>query len=108
MKTASLTSNQEFKEIYRRADSKVTKYFVVYYRLGTGDRNRVGFTVSKKIGNAVVRNRARRRLKECFRMHEDILIGCYDLVIVARARSSEGDFHQMCRLLKKVLQEIQR
>lgn len=108
MKTASLTSNQEFKEIYRKADSKVTKFFVVYYRLGTEDRNRVGFTVSKKIGNAVVRNRARRRLKECFRMHEDILEGCYDLVIVARARSSEGDFHQMCRLLKKVLKEIQR
>lgn len=108
MKTASLTSNQEFKDIYRKADSKVTKYFVVYYRRAVTDKSRVGFTVSKKIGNAVVRNRARRRLKECFRLHEDTLKGCYDLVIVARARSSEGDFHQMCRLLKRTLEEIQR
>lgn len=108
MKTASLTSNHEFKEIYRKADSKVTAYFVLYYRPGTGEKSRVGFTVSKKIGNAVVRNRARRRLKECFRLHEDILMGCYDLVIVARARSLEGDFHQMCRLLKRTLKEIQR
>ncbi len=106
MKTASLTSNREFKDIYRRSNSKVTKYFVLYYRPGTGSSSRVGFTVSKKIGNAVVRNRVRRRLKECFRLHEDGLKGCYDLVIVARARSLEGDFHHMCRLLKKTLEEI--
>ncbi|HZK10226.1 MAG TPA: ribonuclease P protein component [Clostridia bacterium] len=108
MKTASLTNNKEFKEIYRKANSKVTKYFVIYYRSGKENKSRVGFTASKKIGNAVVRNLAKRRLKECFRMHEDILEGCYDLVIVARARSSEGNFHQMCKILKKTLEDIQR
>lgn len=106
MKTASLTDNREFKKIYRDSNSKVTKYFVLYYRPGTCDTSRVGFTVSKKIGNAVVRNRVRRRLKECFRLHEDSLDGCYDLVIVARARSLKGDFHHMCGLLKKALEEI--
>lgn len=108
MKTASLTNNRDFKNIYRRANSKVNRYFVLYYRPGTSDKSRVGFTVSKKIGNAVVRNRARRRLKECFRLHEDSLEGCFDLVIVARAQSLKGDFHQMSELMKKTLEEIQR
>ncbi len=107
MKTASLTNNRNFKNLYRHADSVLTNYFVLYHRPCATGKSRVGFTVSKKIGNAVVRNRARRRLKECFRLNEDILKGCYDLVIVARKRSLEGDFHHMSRKMRQTLEEIQ-
>lgn len=107
MKTASLTNNRNFRDLYRHADSVLTKYFVLYHRPCAKGKSRVGFTVSKKIGNAVVRNRARRRLKECFRLNEDIITGCFDLVIVARKRSLEGDFHHMSKKMRQALKEIQ-
>ena len=84
--TVSLCSNQEFLRTYRRGKSVVTKYYVLYFFKNKKKVNRLGITVSKKIGNAVVRNRARRIIKESYRQLESNLITGYDIVIVARRR----------------------
>ena len=108
--TRPLTENRDFKRLYNKAGSVVSPYLVVYIKKNspavlrpssgmcrkmrkvknsvreTHPINRLGITVSKKIGNAVQRNRARRVLKEAYRSIEGLLIPGYDIVIVARTR----------------------
>ena len=79
---------------------------VIYMRRNKSGMNRVGFTVTVKLGNAVTRNRVRRRLREIYRLHETELLRGVDLIIVARSRSVgaayrdlEKDFETACRKL---------
>jgi len=78
----------------------------LYCRKNGRNVNRLGITVSGKIGNAVVRNRIRRRLKEIYRLNEASLLPGYDLVLVARMKSRfakyaelNGDFIKLSRKL---------
>jgi len=57
--------------------------------------NRLGVTVSTKLGGAVVRNRIRRRLKEVYRLNEEKLSAGYDIVLVARTRSAYAGFREL-------------
>ena len=63
-------------------------------RNGNGER-RVGYTVSTKLGNAVTRNKLRRRLREIYRLSSPRLVGGVDMVIVARARCVDADYRKM-------------
>ena len=90
--TTSLTNNYEFRRLYAKGRSAVTPTLVLYTRRGRGGGNRVGFTVTTKLGKAVVRNRIRRRLREIYRLNEHRLRRGADLVIVARARSLEASY----------------
>lgn len=75
---------------------------------GPGSGTRVGFTVSRKVGNAVVRNRVRRRLREIVRQHQDLLCNGLDYVIVAFPPARSVDFAvlqcEMTRLLQRAHQ----
>ena len=64
----------------------------MYARKNRTDTNRVGITVSKKLGKAHVRNRARRRIREVYRLNEDRFTSGWDIVVVARTRSVNADF----------------
>ena len=66
-KTETIKENRTFRQIYRRGRSAVTPFLVLYCRPNRLGRNRLGITVSTKLGGAVVRNRARRRLREVYR-----------------------------------------
>ena len=57
--------------------------------------SRIGYTVSNKVGHAVVRNRIRRRLREIYRLHEREIVRGYDLVVVSRVRACAADYHQL-------------
>lgn len=88
----TLKKNYEFRRLYRKGKTVVTPYLVVYsIKTGRG-ANRVGYTVSTKLGKAVVRNRARRRLREVYRLNSDKLISGVDMVIVARSACVTADF----------------
>lgn len=88
----TLKKNYEFKRLYNKGKTAVTPYLVVYsLRTGRGV-NRVGYTVSTKLGKAVVRNRVRRRLREIYRLNSDKLKNGIDIVVVARARCVNGDY----------------
>ena len=91
----SLKLNHVFRRLYRKGDSAVTRYFVIYCRGNTLGKNRVGFTVGKKLGKAVVRNRVRRRLREIYRLNEEQIRCGYDLVIVARTAAVGARFSAM-------------
>lgn len=90
--SASLKENHVFRRLYSKGDCCANRYLVLYCRKNGSQKNRVGLTVSKKLGHAVQRNRIRRRLREVYRLHEaEFLPGC-DLVVVARSRAAEASF----------------
>ena len=93
----SLKKNQDFQRVYRAADSKANRYLVLY-RLENGlSKNRIGISVSKKVGNSVVRHRVTRVIRESCRLHENELVQGLDIVIVARPMAKEQGLMEMER-----------
>ena len=90
----SLKLNHIFQRLYRTG-GQANGYLVLYARKNRTDTNRVGITVSKKLGHAVVRNRVRRRLREVYRLNEDKFQAGWDIVVVARTRAVYAEFNQL-------------
>ena len=96
MKAAvTVKENYEFRRIYRKGRSAVSPYFVVYCLKNRAGASRLGITVSKKLGHAVVRNRVRRRLREIYRLNSSQLKTGWDIVIVARSRCVGAEYSRM-------------
>ena len=91
----SIKLNSDFRRIYAKGKSAVSPCVVVYCRKNRLGTNRVGFTVSKKLGKAVVRNRVRRRLREIMRLNRERLEQGYDLILVARTRAVEAEYRRL-------------
>jgi ribonuclease P protein component len=91
----SLKQNNDFRAVYSRGKSAVSPRTVIYCRKNRREKNRVGFTVSRKLGNAVTRNRVRRRLREVMRLHASSLRQGYDLILVARTRAVGSDYGKL-------------
>ena len=92
-----LKINNDFTRLYRSGKSVKSRSAVIlvkHNRLGT---TRIGFSVSKKIGNAVTRNRCRRRLKEAVFTYNDRIINGFDIVFVARHTDNELPFGELCK-----------
>ena len=79
---------------------------VVYCRRNRLGENRLGYTVSVKLGRAVVRNRIRRRLREIYRLNAPALKSGYDLVIVARSRCVEAPYAAMDSAFLKACEKL--
>ena len=93
--TSALKKNHEFRRLYNKGKSAASYCVVVYCRRNRGTENRLGVTVSTKIGGAVERNRVRRRLKEIYRLNEEKLMPGYDVVLVARVKSRFTGFSEL-------------
>ena len=93
--TTTVKENYEFRRMYAKGKSGVSSCLVVYYRKNRLGHNRLGVTVSTKLGHAVVRNRIRRRLREIYCLHERQIARGYDLVVVSRVRARTADYHQL-------------
>ncbi|MBZ2175698.1 ribonuclease P protein component [Schnuerera sp. xch1] len=79
-----LRSNQEFKKVYQNGKNYWNRNLIMYARRNGLDYSRIGFTVTKKIGNSVVRNRVKRRMKEIFRKNFDNIKGKYDIILIPK------------------------
>ncbi|MDR0889752.1 MAG: ribonuclease P protein component [Oscillospiraceae bacterium] len=90
--TTSLKKNYEFRRLYHRGNTAGNRLLVFYSRRNGQKCNRVGVTVSAKLGKAVTRNRVRRRLREIYRLHEAQFKPGYDMVVVARSAAVRADF----------------
>jgi len=93
--TNSLTKNHEFRRLYNKGKSAASKCAVVYCIKNHKPENRLGITVSTKIGGAVQRNRIRRRLKEVYRLNEQSFCVGYNIVLVARLRSRYAGWSEL-------------
>lgn len=82
-----MTENYMFRRLYKVGKNAVTPYVAVYTKKNRKKHNRLGITVTKKIGNAVQRNRARRLIAEAYRLLEDDIPVGLDIVIVARKKT---------------------
>ena len=101
--STTMKKNYEFRRLYARGKSAATGNIVVYCRKCRRPDNKLGLTVGTKVGNAVTRNRIRRRLRAIYRLNEQRLRRGCDIVIVARVRSAgatyaelEADFLSLC------------
>ena len=94
--SSSLKLNHIFRRLYR-THGQADSLLVLYARPNRTGRNRIGITVSKKLGHAVVRNRTRRRLREIYRLHEDQFQPGWDLVVVARCRAVDAEFQRLTK-----------
>ncbi len=91
----TLKKNSDFRRLYAKGKSAVTPYMVVYTRPNRLGENRLGYTVSVKLGHAVVRNRVRRRLREIYRLNAPQLRQGHDIVIVARSRAVGSEYRKL-------------
>ena len=92
--SSSLKLNHIFQRLYR-SSGQANGYLVLYARKNRTDCNRVGITVSKKLGKAHIRNRVRRRFREVYRLNEEAFLPGWDIVIVARSRAIDADFTKL-------------
>ena len=91
----SLKKNSDFQNVYRRGKSYANKYLVMYVLENSSDRNRLGISVSKKVGNSVVRHRVTRLVRESYRLHENIFNSGLDIVVVARTNAAKVGYAEI-------------
>ena len=104
--TVALKQNHEFRRLYSKGRNAASPYFAVYCRRTGRPYSRLGLTTGVKLGNAVKRNRVRRRMRELYRTNESKLRPGYDIVIVARTRAIFARYSDLessfLRLMKKL------
>ena len=91
-KRSRLSRSSDFQRVYRQGSSTASRFLVLHYfaqPAGGGGEPRLGLSVSKKLGGAVVRNRVKRLLREAFRECAERLPGDYDYVLIARPHLTE-------------------
>ncbi len=101
-KTVSIKTNREFRFLYHRGKTAVTPILAMYARKTKNTSNKIGITVSTKVGKAVVRNRVRRRIREAYRKNEELFLSGINLVVVARKRASVESFSEIEKNLLKL------
>ena len=90
----SLKKNRDFQKVYHSGRSYANKYLVMYVLPNDTQRNRFGISVSKKVGNSVIRHHLTRLLRESYRLHEDMFNSGLDIVVIARNTARDISYHE--------------
>lgn len=91
----SLKKNHQFQFVYKYGKSYANKYLVMYIKENGMEINRIGISVSKKVGNSVVRHRITRLVRESYRLHEAVFNSGLDIVIVARQNAASVGYEEI-------------
>ena len=97
--TESLKKNNDFLYVYRNGQSKANKYLVMYVAENGLNINRLGISVSKKVGNSVVRHHLKRLIRESYRLHEAMFNSGLNIVVVARVSAKDVSYFDIERAL---------
>ncbi len=100
----SLKKNRDFQVVYRQGTSYANRYLVMYVKENHLEKNRIGISVSKKVGNSVVRHRLTRLIRESYRLNEQKFRSGLDIVVVARV-NAKG---RSCQEIEKALLHLGR
>lgn len=91
----SLKKNDDFRTVYKKGKSFANKYLVMYVLKNNQNRNRLGISISKKVGNSVVRHHFCRLVRESYRLHEEMFNSGLDIVVVARVSAKDCSYHEI-------------
>ena len=105
--TESLKKNYHFRYVYNKGKSIANKHLVIYILKNKNDlyknKNRLGISVSKKVGKSVIRSRVTRLIKESYRLMENDLKSGFDIIIIARNSTSNLDYFTIEKSLKHLV-----
>ena len=101
----SLKRKKQFRQVYRKGKSVACRELVLIYAKNRSDMVHVGFSVGKKLGNSVVRNRVKRRLREAFRPNLPLLLPGFDLIVIARDAARDAPFSSLADSLRYLLRK---
>ena len=90
----SLKKNSDFQKVYRQVKSYANRYLVMYVLENHTEGNRLGISVSKKVGNSVIRHHLTRLIRESYRLHEDMFNNGLDIVVIARSTARDISYHE--------------
>ena len=98
----SLKRNDDFQNVYKNGKSYANRYLVMYVLENQTGRNRLGISVSKKVGNSIVRHRVTRLIRESYRLQEDMFNSGLDMVVIARKSAKD----KTCQDIGSALQHL--
>ena len=90
----SLKKNRDFQNVYNNGKSYANKYLVMYILENNLNKNRIGISVSKKVGNSVIRHHITRLIRESYRLQEDVFNSSLDIVVIARSNAREVGYKE--------------
>ena len=91
----SLKKNRDFQTVYKYGKSAANRYLIMYIYPNQTERNRLGISVSKKVGNSVVRHRLARLIRESYRLNEAEFENSLDIVVVARPQAKDRTYQEI-------------
>ena len=91
----SLKKNIDFQNVYRNGKSYANRFLVVYILENHTEKNRLGISVSKKVGNSVIRHHLTRLIRESYRLHEDMFDSGLDIVVIARVNARRATYRDV-------------
>ena len=92
----SLKKNRDFQTIYKNGKSQANRYLVMYLSENRIGKNRIGISVSKKVGNSVVRHHLTRLIRESYRLHEDMFRPGLDMAVIVRKSAKNASYQEIC------------
>ncbi|MDD6147900.1 MAG: ribonuclease P protein component [Lachnospiraceae bacterium] len=98
----SLKKNEDFRKVYENGVSLADSFLVMYKLPNNSNENRLGISVSKKVGNSIVRHHLTRLIREAYRLHEEMFDTGLDIVIVARSRAKNSSYKTIEKSLLKL------
>ena len=91
----SLKKNRDFQNVYKNGKSYANKYLVMYVLENNLNKNRIGISVSKKVGNSVIRHQITRLVRESYRLQEDVFNSSLDIVVIARSNARDVRYREI-------------
>lgn len=107
-RTQGLKKDSDFRKVYKHGKSFASRYLVMYILNNKSENSRIGISVSKKVGKAIIRNRVRRRIKEAYRLNidENVKIG-YDIVFIARVAIKDAEYKDIEKSMKHLVKKAE-
>jgi ribonuclease P protein component len=103
--TTSIKRNFQFRYVYNKGKSIANKHLVLYITKNNTKSNKLGLSVSKKVGNSVTRSRVTRLIRESYRLNEEKTITGYDIVVIARPSCKQEDYKTINKSLLHLLKK---
>ena len=96
----SLKKNRDFQNVYSKGRSYANRMLVMYVLNNHTENNRLGISVSKKVGNSVIRHHITRLIREAYRLQEDMFNSGLDIVVIARSSARNASYLDVAGALK--------